>query len=63
MTPENQEWDGTERRAAPHRPQPTFQPWRIVEPDESMSRVRHTTTPPEHYDEAIRNLKARMGVS
>ena len=42
MNPENQEWDGTERRAAPQHPSP----WRIVEPDPSECPLHFTTTPP-----------------
>ena len=62
MNPENHEWDGAERRAPSHPSSPhSPQPWRIVEPDESMCPVRYTTTPPEDYDEAVRKLKERMG--
>ena len=60
---EKQEWDGVERRAHPFPPSSprSAQPWRIVEPDTSMLRQRTTTTPPEDYEEVMRNLRARMG--
>ena len=63
MNLNEREWDGRERRAVPHFPRAPQhpQPWRIVEPDESMCPVYDTTTPPEHYEEVMKRLARRMG--
>ena len=57
MTPEIQEWDGTERRAVPHLHSSSPQ-WEIGEWDESMCPVAHTTVRPQDYDEVMRKLMA-----
>lgn len=54
MTPENQEWNGEERRSSPQHPPA----WEIVEPDGRECPIHHTTVPPEDYEESMRRLMA-----
>ena len=59
MTPEKQESNNAPPRAFQSPPYPPN--GSIVEPNDSMYPVSHTTVPPGDYEEVMRRMKERMG--